>query len=68
MTLLQNAVACPSDVPVLTLPNGDANRDGKVDEDDYRLVDAALGTSDPNADLNGDGAVKDDDLALVKAP
>ncbi|MCX7992740.1 MAG: DUF6531 domain-containing protein, partial [Fimbriimonadales bacterium] len=54
-------------MPILTLPNGDANRDGTIGEDDYRLVDAALGTSDPNADLNGDGAVKDDDLAIVKA-
>ena len=49
------------------MPNGDANRDGKVDGDDYRIVEAALGTSAPDADLNGDGAVKDDDLAIVKA-
>jgi hypothetical protein len=57
----------PPDVPTLTLPNGDATRNGTIDDADYRFVKERLGTTDPQADLNGDGVVKDDDLAIVKA-
>jgi RHS repeat-associated protein len=64
-------IPCPPDVPTLTLPNGDATRDGIIDDADYEFVAARLGTTDPEevsrADLNGDGAVKDDDLAIIKA-
>jgi RHS repeat-associated protein len=54
-------------VPTLTLPNGDATRDGIIDDADYTFVENRLGTTDPAADLNGDGKVNDDDLAIVKA-
>jgi RHS repeat-associated protein len=54
-------------VPILTLPNGDANRDGVIDDADYALVESYLGTTHPSADLNGDGKVNDEDLAIVKA-
>ncbi|MEN3000590.1 MAG: RHS repeat-associated core domain-containing protein [Armatimonadota bacterium] len=54
-------------MPLLVLPNGDANRDGIIDDADYDFVVARLGTPDPQADLNGDGVVRDDDLAIVKA-
>jgi RHS repeat-associated protein len=56
-----------SDVPTLTLPNGDATRDGIIDDADYEFVAARLGTTAPEADLNGDGKVNDDDLAIIKA-
>jgi len=51
-------------VPILTLPNGDATRDGHIDRNDLAFV---LGTTDPQADLNGDGKVNDEDLAIIKA-
>jgi hypothetical protein len=60
-------IPCPPDVPILTLTNGDAIRDGHINRDDYDFVKARLGTTDPEADLNGDGKVNDDDLAIVKA-
>lgn len=62
-SLLSNAVPCPPDIPILTLPNGDANRDGVVDEADYAFVEARLGEQGGPADLNGDG----EDLAIVLA-
>jgi hypothetical protein len=36
----------------LTLPNGDANRDGVINDADYALVESYLGTTHPSADLN----------------
>ena len=54
-------------MPILTLPNGDANRDGVINDADYALVESYLGTTHPSADLNGDGKVNDEDLAIVKA-
>jgi RHS repeat-associated protein len=54
-------------VPILTLPNGDATRDGVINDADYAYVQQRLGTNDPNADLNGDGRVDSKDLAIVQA-
>jgi RHS repeat-associated protein len=54
-------------VPILTLPNGDADRNGVINDADYALVESYLGTTHPSADLNGDGKVNDEDLAIVKA-
>ena len=54
-------------MPILTLPNGDANRDGVINDADYALVESYLGTTHPSADLNGDGKVNDEDLAIVNA-
>ena len=53
-------IPCPPDVPTMTLPNGDANRDGIIDDADYDLVDTNRGVPDPDprADLNGDGGSK----------
>jgi YD repeat-containing protein len=61
------STSCPPDVPILTLPNGDATRDGIIDDIDYGLVEDYLGTTHPSADLNGDGKVNNEDLAIVKA-
>jgi hypothetical protein len=50
---------------------GDANRDGAVDDSDLNLINAALGSCDgdpefdENADLNGDGCVNDQDATVV---
>ncbi len=60
-------VPCPPDIPILTLPNGDATRNGQIDEQDLAYVERWLGTTEPTADLNGDGRVKEDDLEIVKA-
>jgi RHS repeat-associated protein len=65
MSYVLNQSECDTGDPVYTLPNGDATRDGKVDDDDYLTVLFALGTNDPNADLNGDGIVDDADLLIV---
>jgi hypothetical protein len=54
-------------VPILTLPNGDATRDGVINDADYAYVQQRLGTNDPNADLNGDGRVDSKDLGIVRA-
>ena len=54
-------------MPTLTLPNGDATRNGTIDDADYEFVEVRLGTTAPEADLNGDGKVNDDDLAIIKA-
>ena len=61
------STSCPPDVPILTLPNGDATRDGVINDADYAYVQQRLGTNDPNADLNGDGRVDSKDLAIVQA-
>jgi hypothetical protein len=34
-------------VPILTLPNGDATRDGVINDADYAYVQQRLGTNDP---------------------
>ena len=50
---------------------GDANRDGVVDEADSAVVNASLGLCDdadafnPDTDLNGDGCVDDSDVNIV---
>ncbi|MFQ3609923.1 MAG: dockerin type I domain-containing protein [Fimbriimonadales bacterium] len=60
-------VPCPPDIPILTLPNGDATRDGKISEDDYNYIEDRLGTTNADADLNGDGKVNEEDLEIVIA-
>ncbi|BCW96157.1 MAG: RHS repeat-associated core domain-containing protein [Fimbriimonadales bacterium] len=56
---------CPPDIPTLTLTNGDATRDGIVDDSDLLTVQFAMGGNNPDADLNGDGIVDDADLMIV---
>jgi hypothetical protein len=48
-----------------TLPNGDINRDNRVDDEDLLGVLFGFGSADPQADLNHDGTVDDEDLLIL---
>jgi len=60
----------PSDVQVMYTYAGDANLDGKVNADDYFLIDRNHNTPSAgwlNADFNYDGVVNGDDYAFIDA-
>jgi outer membrane protein assembly factor BamB len=62
---------CTGGTVKVTIP-GDANGDGKVDAQDFFILERAWGTSigqpnyDPRADFNGDGVVDAQDLFIME--
>lgn len=52
-------------VLLFTLPNGDVDGSGTVDDEDLLLVLFEFGYPPQSADLNGDGSVDDEDLLIV---
>jgi hypothetical protein len=47
--------------------DADVNNDGKVDEQDLKILQANLGQKGALGDLNGDGIVDERDLAILRA-
>ncbi|NUL82118.1 MAG: Ig-like domain repeat protein [Armatimonadetes bacterium] len=64
---IRRAVILRGEVQVdFELPNGDADRNGTIDDADLAIVLTHFGVRGPG-DLNGDGNIDDTDLALVLA-
>ncbi|GIV06474.1 MAG: hypothetical protein KatS3mg016_2049 [Fimbriimonadales bacterium] len=65
--LLLHALLAIAQNPTVTisLVNGDATRDNRVDDSDLVAVLFAAGSNNSEADLNGDGTVDDADLTIV---